>query len=96
MDNTEPDMTVSDDKIVEAMLDAWYFGKNWRSKNVQFMRTDMLAALAAARPLIAKQAREKALDEAAHICDEAFKRRGLWSALDCAISIRKAKEPRNV
>ena len=85
-------MTVSDDKIVEAMLDAWYSGQDWRSMNVQFMRTDMMVALAAAKPLIAKQA----LDEAAHICDEAFKRRGLWSALDCAISIRKAKEPRNV
>ena len=89
-------MTVSDDKIVEAMLDAWYSGQDWRSMNVQFMRTDMMVALIAAKPLSAKQAREKALDEAAHICDEAFKRRGLWSALDCAISIRKAKEPRNV
>ena len=89
-------MTVSDDKIVEAMLDAWYPGEDWRSMNVHFMRPDMLAVLAAAKPLIAQQAREKALDEAAHICDEAFKRHGLWPASDCAISIRKAKEPRNV
>ena len=89
-------MTISDDKIVEAMLDAWYLCEDWRLMDAQFMRTDMLAALAAAKPLIAQQAREKALDEAAHICDEAFKRHGLWPASDCAISIRKAKEPRNV
>ena len=57
-------MTISDDQIVEAMLDAWYLCEDWRSMNAQFMRTDMLAALAAAKPLIAQQAREKALDEA--------------------------------
>ena len=67
-------MTISDDKIVEAMLDAWYFGKNWRSKNVQFLRIDMLAALAAAKPLIAQQARENALDEAAKVVEPTSRR----------------------
>ena len=49
-------MTISDDKIVEAMLDAWYGDEDWKSMNAQFMRRDMLATLAVARPMILRQA----------------------------------------
>ena len=75
MDNTEPDMTVSDDKIVEAMLDAWYLGVDWRSMNAQFMRTDMLAALAACRPIIEAQALDKAAQVARNQRDDAIRAR---------------------
>ena len=71
----EPDMTVSDDKIVEAMLDAWYLGKNWRSMNVHFMRPDMLAALAACRPIIEAQALDKAAQVARNQRDDAIRAR---------------------
>jgi hypothetical protein len=92
-------MTVSDEQIVEAMSKAY-----WRCEATMSHKIAMTSALAAARPLIEAQAREKALEEAAQIASdlwepytvaEPYRSGQLDMALHISSAIRNLiKEPR--
>ena len=60
-------MPITDDEMIEGMLDCWYPGEDWRSLDLTNARPDMRAALVYARPIIEREARTKALDEAAEL-----------------------------